>query len=213
MAKVVVVVASVVALGLGGHALAGPTVRFGLTGAIADQTAIDKHVMGPAIGIGLRAGPFVGEVEWAYLSFFDPDTTSGGVHRLGVALRADVLRTLGTHCLFRTGCTRAQSLWLEVGAGERLGQWQLDAAHVAPASSHVPEAHLSLGLEIDNQIYPMRNGFQVGVRLAVAPRGSGAMSACRGSGCVTPTSTTGDLGNHGGYDSSVLVEWMFLFGG
>jgi hypothetical protein len=163
--------------------------RFGLTGAIDDQSAPGKLESGPAIGLGLRAGPFVGEVEWAYLSFFDPDTSNYGVHRVGLA----------------------QSVWLEGGFGERLGQWHLDSQHIAPASSRVPEAHLSIGVEIDNQIQPMRNGFQLGVRFAVAPRGTDPMSTCRSSGECTATPTS-DLSNNGGLDASVLVEWMFLFG-
>jgi hypothetical protein len=211
MSKVAVAVAASL-LSLSTIATAGPTMRFGLTGAIDDQGAPGKYEFGPLVALGLRAGPFVGEVEWAYLSFFDPDTTDGGVHRVGVSLRADVLRTYATHCLFRGGCTRAQSLWLEAGAGERFGQWQLDAFHIAPASDHQPEAHVGIGIEIDNQIQPMRNGFQLGLRFAIAPRGSDPDSACRGSGtCMSPVPVI-DNGNHGGYDGSVLLEWMFLFG-
>ncbi|MEO8552987.1 MAG: hypothetical protein ABI678_23605, partial [Kofleriaceae bacterium] len=192
-------------------ALAGPTMRFGLTGAIEDQGAPGKYVFGPAVALGLRGGPFVGELEWAYLSFFDPDTTDGGIHRLGLSLRADVYRSYATRCIFRGGCTRAQSLWVEAGAGERFGRWHLDAFHMAPASDHQPEAHVSVGIELDNQIQPMRNGFQLGLRVAIAPRGYDPLSDCRtagGSSCAAAA----DHGNHGGIDSSVLLEWMFLFG-
>jgi hypothetical protein len=192
-------------------ALAGPTARFGLTGALADESAPGKYIFGPAVAVGLRAGPFVGEVEWAYLSFFDPDTTDGGIHRLGLSLRADIYRSYATRCIFRGGCTRAQSLWLEAGAGERLGRWQLDAAHMSPASDHQPEAHVSVGIELDNMIHPMRNGFQFGLRLAIAPRGYDPLSDCRTAGGASCTSAT-DNGNHGGIDSSLLFEWMFLFG-
>ncbi len=219
MSKVGVVVATMV-LSLSTLATAGPTMRFGLTGALEDQGAPGKYVFGPLVALGLRGGPFVGEVEWAYLSFFDPDTTDGGVHRLGVSLRADLVRTFASHCLFRGGCTRAQSLWVEAGAGERFGRWQLDAAHMAPASDHQPEVHVAAGIELDNQIAPMRNGFQLGVRLAVAPRGYDPASACRSSGgCALgqpvaggSTGNAGNTGNNGGYDASVLLEWMFFFG-
>ncbi len=209
MSKVAVVVVSGL-LGFSTIAAAetGPTMRFGLTGAISNGDAPGKWEAGPALGVGLRSGPFVGELEYAYLSFFDPDTVGGGVQRVGVSLRADVLRSFATRCVFRWGCTRAQALWVEGGAGERFGQWQLDAAHVTPNSDHQPEAHVSVGIEVDNQIHPMRNGFQLGVRLAVAPKGSDPESACRGSSCM-PTSTET---NSGGYATSVLVEWMFLFG-
>ena len=209
MSKVAVAVFGSV-LTLSTIAAAGPTMRFGLTGAIDDQGAPGKYEVGPLVALGLRAGPFVGEFEWAYLSFFDPDTTDYGIHRLGLSLRADVMRSYSTHCLFRGGCTLAQSLWVEAGAGERFGQWQLDAAHIAPATSRQPEAHVAIGVEIDNQIHPMRNGFQLGLRFAIAPRGSDLDSACRGSsGCDM---SLVDHGNHGGIDSSVLLEWMFLFG-
>lgn len=208
MSKVAAVIVSAL-LGCSAIAAAesGPTMRFGLTGAIHNGDAPEKWEAGPALGLGLRSGSFVGELEYAYLSFFDPDTVGGGVQRVGVSLRADVLRSFATRCLFHGGCTRAQSLWVEGGAGERFGQWQLDAAHVTPASDHQPEAHLSLGLELDNQIHPMRNGFQLGLRVAVAPRGTDTASACRG-GCTTTSSES----NRGGYATSVLVEWMFLFG-
>ncbi len=197
---------------LGGVANAGGlTARFGLTGAIDDQAAPGKIEGGPAVGLGLRSGPFVVEVEWAYLSFFEPDTVSNGVQRVGVSLRADVLRSYATHCWFRGGCTRATSLWAEVGAGERFGQWQLDAQNIAPANSHEPEAHVAIGIEFDNQIWPMRNGWQLGLRLAVAPRGVGTDATCRTTGDCTMTSSP-TANDKGGYDKAVLVEWMFLFG-
>jgi hypothetical protein len=190
-------------------ATAGPTARFGITGALSDEGAPGKYEIGPLVAVGMRAGMFVGELEWSYLSFFDPDTSPSGVQRLGVSLRADVLRSYATRCMFRYACTRASSLWAEVGAGERFGQWVLDASHVAPANSHEPEAHVAVGIELDNQIAPMRNGWQLGLRFAVAPRGYDQPIACRGDGCVMPVSTNA---NNGGYDGSVLVEWMFLFG-
>jgi hypothetical protein len=204
--------AALAVLVLGGIAEAGPTARFGVTGAVEDEGAPGKYEIGPLIAVGLRGGAFVGEIEWSYLSFFDPDTSPSGVQRLGVSLRADLLRSYATRCMFRYACTRASSLWGEIGAGERFGQWVLDASHVAPASDHQPEAHVALGIELDNQISPMRNGWQLGVRFAVAPRGYDQPVACRSGGGTGCMSTTPDLGNNGGYDGSVLIEWMFLFG-
>jgi len=210
MSKLAAAACVVVLGGMGASAQAGPTARLGITGALSDAGAPGKNEIGPMIAVGLRAGPFVGELEWSYLSFFDPDTTPSGVQRLGVSLRADLFRTYATHCMFRYACTRASSVWGEIGAGERFGQWILDAQHIAPANDHQPEAHVALGIELDNQLEPMRNGWQLGVRFAVAPRGYDSASACRGGDtCTMPTST---LGNNGGYDGSVLVEWMFLFG-
>ncbi|HEY1813735.1 MAG TPA: hypothetical protein VGG74_15395 [Kofleriaceae bacterium] len=199
---------------LGGVASAdGLTTRFGLTGAIVDQGAPGKFEAGPMVAVGLRGGPFVGEVEWADLSFFEPDTTSNGVQRVGVALRADVLRRYATHCMFRYACTRGSSLWVDAGVAERFGQWLLDAHDIAPAQSREPEAHVSLGIELDNQIRPMRNGWQLGVRFAVSPRGVGNGMSCRsGSDCATFGAATTAI-DKGGYDDSLLVEWTFLFGG
>ncbi|HEY0253133.1 MAG TPA: hypothetical protein VGC41_16480, partial [Kofleriaceae bacterium] len=139
MWKAAVVVASLVGLA---SADPGPTMRVGLTAAVDDQSAPGMYEGGPLVAIGMRAGPFVGEFEWSWLSFFDPAGSDSGVHRLGLSLRADVLRSYHTRCLFRGGCTRAQSLWVEAGAGYRLGRWQLDSLHQSPASDHVPEAHI-----------------------------------------------------------------------
>jgi hypothetical protein len=201
-------------LGAGVAHAGGLTARFGLTGAIDDQAAPGKIEGGPAVGIGVRGGPFVAEVEWAYLSFFDPDTVSGGMQRVGVSLRADVLRSYATHCVFRGACTRASSLWAEIGAGERFGQWELDAHDISPANAREPEAHVSIGFEVDNQIHPMRNGWQMGLRLAVAPRGVGSDTTCRTTGdCSTTSSAPSTAIDKGGYDKALLVEWMFLFGG
>ena len=206
MSKVLAIAGSIL---VAGSADAGPTVRLGITDALADQTAPGKNEIGPMIGLGLRAGRFVGELEWAYLSFFDPDTTEHGVQRLGVSLRADLTPAASaTYCKYRYGCTRASSIWGEVGAGERFGQWHLDASHTAPASPREPEAHVSIGFELDNQIRPMRNGWQLGLRFAISPRGADLdVSDCRTSG-GTCTMTT----NNGGVDGSVLAEWAFLFG-
>ena len=191
-------------------AYGGPTFRFGITDAISDQAAPGKDELGPMIGLGLREGRFVGELEWAYLSFFDPDTTAHGVQRVGLSLRADLFRRFATYCKYRYGCTRMSSIWGEVGAGERFGQWLLDASHVTPATTHQPEAHVAIGFELDNQIEPMRNGWQMGIRFAVVPRGTDPAGVCRtagGTDCAGVMTT-----NNGGLAGSVLLEWAFLFG-
>ena len=191
----------------------GPTVRFGLTGAAWDQSAPGKVVAGPEVALGLRGGPFVAELEWAYLSFFDGDTTDSGVQRVGVSLRADILRGYSTHCI-REACTHGTALWADVGAGERFGQWLIDAHTIAPANTREPEVHATIGIELDNQVWPMRNGGQLGLRFAVSPRGVGSDTACRtADGCVmTAAGSQTTAADKGGYDDSILLEWMFLFG-
>jgi hypothetical protein len=201
-------------LALGGLASAdGFTTRFGLTGAIEDQGAPGKVEVGPTVAVGVRGGPFVGEVEWAYLSFFEPDTTSAGVQRVGVNLRADVLRRYASHCMFSYACTRGSSLWVDAGVAERFGQWLLDAHDIAPAQSREPEAHVSVGIELDNQVKPMRNGWQLGLRFAVSPRGVGSATSCRTGGVCTTSDAPTTAIDKGGYDDSLLIEWTFLFGG
>ena len=91
----------VAGLGFGGAAQAGPTARLGITGAVTDEGAPGKYEVGPLIAVGMRAGRFVGELEWSYLSFFDPDTTGGGVQRLGVSLRTAWLADQRARELFR----------------------------------------------------------------------------------------------------------------
>ncbi|MFT3695174.1 MAG: hypothetical protein QM831_18700 [Kofleriaceae bacterium] len=215
MWKVVAALAISSSIGSIAAADTGPTMRLGLTAAMHDQSAPGMYEGGPLVALGLRAGPFVGEFEWSWLSFFDPAGSEEGVHRLGLSLRADVVRSYQRRCLFRGGCTLAQSLWIEAGAGERFGQWQLDATHHSPGVDHVPEVHVGVGIEVDNQIHPMRNGFQLGLRFALARRGDDPLTSCRSGssqGCMGPTDVAPELANNGGVDASVLVEWMFLFG-
>ncbi len=75
------------------------------------------------------------------------------------------------------------------------------------------EAHVGLGIELDNQIVPKRYGWQLGVRLAFAPHdaigdGCGGSKMCaiaRVSGQPAPEVDRA-------IDKSVLVEWSFLIG-
>ena len=180
---------------------AGPTARFGLTGALSDQSAPQELELGPMFAVGERAGPFVGELEYAYMSFSDPDVSANGIHRLGVTLRADLIRNTGGPCFRYLACTRATTLYGEVGAAERLGYWRLDSHTNSLANQR--EAHVGLGLELDNHLSPLRYGWQLGLRLAFAPHEQIAGVSCRGTGCPT---------THGGTDRAVLVEWTFVIG-
>ena len=81
----------------------------GITLGLADQGAPGIFQIGPQASIGERVGAFTGELDYAYLSFFDPDASSTGVHRFGLTLRAELLRDdgnarhiLGAHALFVT---------------------------------------------------------------------------------------------------------------
>jgi len=196
---------------LAGVAEAGPTARVGLTYGIADQGGPDEVKVGPMLAVGERLGMFVAELEYAYLSFFDPEASPGGVHRFGVTLRADVFHTArmrrcpGTMLTDGT-CASGHGLYAEAGAAERFGQWVVDATHTTPLKSPQPEAHLGIGFEMDNRLGYRRDGWQLALRFAVAPADQLAAATCRSSG-TCPTSMSG-----GGLEESLYVEWMFLFG-
>ena len=188
-------------------ALADPSIRFGLTGALADQGAPSQTPFGPTIALGARLGPIVGEVDYAYLSFVDPETVDGGMHRLGFNLRGDLYRDTNRPCFAGLACTKGLTLYAELGAGMRYGQWALDSMRRSPsASDRQREAHLGFGIALDNQIKPTRLGWQLGFRVAAAPRDD-LMLACRGATC-----TSDGIDRSGEIDYSFLFEWTFLIG-
>jgi hypothetical protein len=195
----------------------GPTMRFGLTGALEDQSAPQEPEVGPMIGAGMRLGPLVLEGDYAYLSMFNPDTGNHGMQRLGVNLRADVLRRSNRFCVLGMACTRGASLYAEAGIAERFGQWHLDSVQRYPADGdRTTEQHVGVGIELDNHVHPHRYGWQLGVRLAIAPHDPYMIdSTCRGT-CMptgTTTSTTTNTSTKtGGEDLAVLLEWVFLLG-
>lgn len=184
-------------------AQAGPTARFGLTYAVHDPGATSIE-LGPMVALGERLGAFVGELEWGYLSFFDPDASPGGVHRVGVTLRADLAQSKEFWCWHRFACTRGQAFYAELGAAERFGRWRVDAYQQTPINTPQPEAHVGIGLELDNRLVPERDGWQLGLRFAIAPADPIVMSTCRGN---CPVNVGG-----GGLEKSVLLEWMFVIG-
>ncbi|MBA3392199.1 MAG: hypothetical protein H0T89_06125 [Deltaproteobacteria bacterium] len=195
------------ALAASSPALADPAVRFGFTGALADQGAPQQHQFGPMIAVGARVGPVLGEVDYAYLSFMDPDTIDGGMHRLGVNLRAEVYRDGTGPCLPNLACTKALTVFAELGVAMRYGQWALDARRRSPVDSdRQREAHVGIGFSLDNQLAPTRFGWQLGLRIAAAPHDD-LMLACRGTSCAA-----GEVERTGSLDYSVLIEWTFLIG-
>jgi len=189
-------------------ALADPSIRFGLTGALADQGAPSQTPFGPTIALGARLGPVLGEVDYAYLSFVDPETVDGGMHRLGINLRADLYRDTDRPCMWSVACTKAFSVYAELGAGMRYGQWALDSMRRSPSTSdRQREAHIGVGFSLDNQIHPTRLGWQLGFRLAAAPRDD-LMLACRGgASCASD-----GIDRSGEIDYSFLFEWTYLIG-
>jgi hypothetical protein len=187
-------------------ATAAPSLRFGVTSALHDPDANGHFELGPMVGLGARLGRLLGEVDYAYLSFIDPNPVGGEVQRLGVNLRFDVDRTEFNCTKF--ACTRATSFYLEGGAAERYGHWFLDDAHMNTSTSPTPELHLGLGLEWDNQIDPHRYGWQFGVRVAFTPKNADPADAL----AARSTMTTSQTPSSSGTNTSVFIEWMYLLG-
>ena len=194
-----------------GTASAGPSTRFGLTFAAEDQAAPGNHELGPTLAVGERMGPLTLEVDYAYLSFMDSHTSAGGIHRLGVNLRADVLRMSSESCRRFMACTRGSSLFAEAGIAERYGQWHLDAHSSSPNGvDRVREAHLGIGIELDNHVVPYRYGWQFGLRFTMSPHDSAMDPACRSTTCAAGTQPTST--SQSGIDKAILVDWTFLIG-
>jgi hypothetical protein len=186
-----------------GLAHAGPTTRFGLTGGIANPTSPGGGQLGPMVALGERAGAFVVEVDYAYLSFFGADVD----HRFGLNLRADLFRSESSRCLLTYACTRGATLFGEIGSAERFGHVPVDAQNPMPVETSQPEAHVGIGLELENQLIPHRNGWQLGLRFAITHGAPTLGTACRGSNC---SSTTTVVDN--GVATSVFFEWMYVLG-
>jgi len=189
-----------------GAADAGPTARFGMDFALSDTGAPNAHELGPAFAVGERLGPLLLEIDYAYLSFLDPETSDGGITASASILRADLFHSTNSYCFRGLACTRGTSLYGELGVAERFGQWHLDSNTVAPETNRQHEGHIGIGIELDNQIAPYRYGWQLGLRFAMAPNDPNSI-ACRGSTCSNnPMATTPST------ERSVLVEWTFVVG-
>jgi hypothetical protein len=189
----------------------GVTARFGMTfSPFADEAVPDAvHEIGPLVAVGDRMGPFVGEVEWAFLSLFDPMSSPEGVHRLGVTLRADLWRNTSQaiNAAVRTG----KSIYIEGGGAERFGRWVVRPTEMVPATSPQPEIHVGVGFEMDNQVWPNRHGWQLGLRFAMSHGDAIEGVSCRSTTgtCLGGTQVTQ---TNNGLERAVFVEWMFLIG-
>jgi hypothetical protein len=170
-----------------GSAHADPTLRFGLTSG-ADRNTPEGAQIGPHVGLGARSGQFVGEVNYAYLSFLDPYSS---IHRAGVALRMEVARWIAN-----PSGTYTKAIYLEVGAGKRWGTWRINEMTNAYANQQY-EAHLGFG-------YELSRSWQLAVRLGGSRRHPELGTTCRGVGCTVMEGTPG------GIAQSVMFEWMFL---
>jgi hypothetical protein len=173
---------------LAGVAHADPVARFGMTFGV-DRNAPEAHEVGPLIGLGATFGRFTGEANYTYLSFMDPDTS---IHRVGIALRADFLRTCST-----ITCNGGNAVYAELGAAQRKGRWLVAEDTYATSQS---EVYVSGGY----QLAAGAGRWQIGLRLGIAPRDPMLDTACRGIGCpvAMPASS--------GIAESLMAEWMWL---
>src|SRR5262245_54913705 len=90
-----------------------PVARFGMTFGV-DRNAPEAHEVGPLIGFGIALGRFIGEANYTYLSFMDPNTS---IHRVGLAVRASFFQRDCIHC------SDPSAAFGEIGAAVRRGNW------------------------------------------------------------------------------------------
>jgi hypothetical protein len=169
-------------------AKADPLVRFGMTFGI-DRNVPEAHEFGPMIALGGNLGRFSGEANYSYLSFFDDDTR---IHRAGVALRMDIVRSFDLH-------HGSKALYGELGAAQRMGHWRVNDV-VDPAYKTQPELQVAAGYELSGN----GGAWQLALRFGFSKRDPMLGVACRGITCpvAMPAST--------GVAESVMLEWTWL---
>jgi len=174
-----------------GVASADPKARFGMTFGI-DRNAPEAHEVGPLIGLGLSAGRFTGEVNYTYLSLMDPYES---IHRVGVALRADIVRRCST-----IDCTKSRALYGELGAAQRFGHWRVNDQSDYEATKQ-SEVYFAAGFELAEW-----SAWDLGLRFGLARRDPMLEVACRGVTCPVSMPASSGLAE------SVMLEWTWLIG-
>lgn len=193
--------AALILLATATTASADPTLRFGLTFGVDDNIPEAKQY-GPMIAVGVSDQRFGAELQYSYLSFMDPSTQ---VHRVGVALRGDLMRRYVVRSCpmpSRFSCRESRALYGEVGAAQRFGRWRAHdyAMHDTTSQREVTAA---MGIELG---LPTRGAWQLGLRVSAARRDPELMFSCRGC-TVQPMTTEASPVALG-----VMLEWAWLFG-
>jgi hypothetical protein len=121
------------------------------------------------------------------LSFFG----YGGqrIHRLGVALRADVLRE------------RTWSIFGEAGAAKKWGLWRVDDM-IGDYTSDQNEVHGAVGLALFDA--PNRAAWHLALRYGVGRRDPVLATACRG------TCSSIGMSPETGLAESLMLEWTWM---
>ena len=182
-------------------ASADPTLRFGLTFGVDDNIPEAKQY-GPMLAVGLSESRFGAELQYSYLSFMDPSTE---VHRVGVALRGDIMRRhVRRLCPMpsRFACTESRALYGEVGAAHRFGHWRATDLATRDTTSQ-REVSAALGIELG---LPTRGAWQLGLRLSAARRDPELMFSCRGCSVMPMTTESSPVA------LGLMLEWAWLFG-
>ncbi len=188
MARLLLVGVVVVLCGV--RAEADPLVRFGMTFGV-NRNMPEAQEFGPMLAVGANAGRFAGELNYSYLSMFDDVAR---VHRAGVALRMDIVRSWHLN-------RSSRALYGEVGAARRVGSWSVnDMVPVTDKSQS--ELQLAAGYELSGQ----GGAWQIALRFGFAKRDPMLGSVCRGMTCpvAMPAST--------GIAESVMLEWTWILG-
>jgi len=170
------------------EAIADPQFRFGLTFGV-NRNIPEAQEFGPMFGVGMGAGRFSGELNYSYLSMFDQATR---VHRAGVALRMDFVRTWDLR-------KQSKAFYGELGAARRFGYWSVN--DLMPVEDKAQsELQLAAGYELSGH----GGAWQLALRFGFARRDPQLGSACRGIGCpvAMPASS--------GVAESMMLEWTWL---
>lgn len=182
-------------------ASADPTLRFGVTFGVDDNIPEAKQY-GPLIAVGVTDHGFGAELTYSYLSFMDPSTQ---VHRVGVALRGDLMRRFVTRSCpmpSRYSCRESRAVYAELGAGQRFGRWRATDYATQDTTSQ-REVTAALGIELG---LPTRGAWQLGLRLSAARRDPELMFSCRGCTVQPMTSEASPVA------LGLMLEWAWLFG-
>lgn len=176
-----------VLIGLCAQADADPLVRFGMTFGV-NRNIPEAQEFGPMLAVGATAGRFAGEVNYSYLSMFDDVSR---VHRAGVALRMDIVRSWSSR-------RESRAFYGELGAARRVGEWSVGEYDPAVEKSQ-SELQLAAGYELSGN----GGAWQLALRFGFARRDPMLGEVCRGTGCsmAMPAST--------GLAESVMLEWTW----
>lgn len=172
------------------RAEADPLVRFGMTFGV-NRNIPEAQEFGPMLAVGANAGRFSGELNYSYLSMFD-DTAR--VHRAGVALRMDIVRSWELN-------RSSRAFYGELGAAQRVGSWSVNDIDPATDKSQ-GELQIAAGYELSNP----GGSWQLALRFGFARRDPMLGVACRGVTCpvAMPAST--------GIAESAMLEWTWILG-